>query len=130
MPVRVRSEPVPMKFLTHVSLRPNDGGESIVIEHEFEADSWHKAWEHVMGLGRQFDATVTSHRIMPINTETGEVIYNGGVQTPTVVVPKALPAPEPEPLKLDWFGKVVVPKCEPKPWPTELTVNLDGAQVA
>jgi hypothetical protein len=117
-----------MKFLAHIQMRPTEGGAMFTVETQFEADTWHKAWEHVMRAGRSFEATVVWHRILPINEETGEVVHNDGIQSPTQP-PLALPPPREEaaaPVPVEpekWYGTVDVKFAVPAPWLGTLTVN-------
>jgi hypothetical protein len=93
-------------------MRPNDGKPTFTVETEFDADNWHAAWQHCMGLGTKFNAVVLSHRLNAKDEAKGAVKY---------LPPPAAPAKPAEPTVPEWATKVSLDPVAVLPWPATLT---------
>lgn len=109
------------RYLAHVQLRPHDGQPPYVVETEFQAVGYPSAWNHVLTLGRKFNATIMSHKLVEVDAD-GVI---GGDST-TLSLPAAIAAEMPPPTLTvkdeeaasEWYGiaKYGLPKAIPFPY--------------
>jgi len=82
------------RFVAHVVITPDDGGDPYTVETEFTATSYPAAWEHVMGFGQKFGGRVTSHRLAMVGEK--DTLTPPFVRA-SAASPLLLPAPAKEP---------------------------------